>query len=55
MDSHATDNGLSQVEVDDIESPLTLEESGALGKIDVIRASNNYGLDVFIQCLAIVN
>ncbi len=43
------DDGLSQVELDDIASPFSVEELNLLRNIDVLRESNNYGIDIFLE------
>lgn len=45
---------LSQVELEDIPTPFTVEELQLLSQIDVLRESNNYGIDIFVQAVEIV-
>ena len=49
-----SDDDLSQVKLEDIPTPFTVEELQLLSQIDVLRESNYDGIDIFQQALEIV-
>ena len=48
------DTGFEQVEVDDIPCSLTEEQCNALSQLNVVRESQNFGIDIFLEALSIV-
>ena len=49
------DDDLTQVDLEDIPTPFTVDELQLLSQIDVSRESNNYGIDIFLEALEILN
>ena len=48
------DDGLSTVEVMDVEAPLTDDLIQLLNSIDPLSLSNNFGIDIYLNCLHMV-
>ena len=57
VDWHApspTDNGLTTVTVEDLNSPFTQNELQRLSEFDPLSASNNFGIDIYVNAIGAV-
>ena len=49
------DDGLSTVELDDIDMPLPAEEYDKLSTIDPLTESPSFGIDLYVRALEVLN
>ena len=49
------DDGLSTVELDDIDMPLTAEEYDKLSTIDPLTESPSFGIDLYVRSPEVLN
>eukprot|EP00794_Sanderia_malayensis_P004247 gene4247-4812_t len=50
-----SDDGLSQVDVEDASCPFSIEELGIMRSINVLRVSNTYGIDIFLEACSYID
>ena len=53
-DAPAPIENLSHVEVEDIQCPLNNDQLAVLNTVDVLENSDSYGIDIYMQALAVV-